>query len=310
VLDEMTRLTLQVAGLSLFGTDLTGAASAIGSASRIVFEHASYRLNSVFPLPEWVPTRRNRRFVRARRVLDEAVFSMIAERRRDGSERRALLALLMAARDEDGSAMTDAQLRDEVVTLMLAGHETTAATLAWTWYLLSEHPGEAAKLHAELDAVLGGRAPSVGDLSRLTYTEMVIQEAMRLYPPAWGIARQSLAEDELGGYRLPAGSIVALGTYVTHRLPELWEEPDRFDPERFTPERSAGRPRFAYLPFGGGARQCVGASLAMLETRLVLATLAQRFRPRLVSGHPVVPDPTFTLRPRFGLPMTVHARHA
>lgn len=305
VLDEMTRLTLQVAGLSLFGTDLTGAASAIGEASRIVFEHASYRLNSLLPLPEWVPTGRNRRFVRARRVLDDAVFAMIAQRRRDGSKRNDLLALLMAARDEDGSSMTDTQLRNEVVTLMLAGHETTAATLAWTWYLLSEHPDEAAKLHDELDNVLGGRAPTVEDLPRLPFTEMVIQESMRLYPPAWGIARQSLADDELGGYRLPAGSILALGTYVTHRLPAFWDEPDRFDPERFTPERSAGRPRFAYLPFGGGARQCVGASFAMLESRLVLATLAQRFRPQLVPGHPVVTDATFTLRPRHGLRMTI-----
>jgi cytochrome P450 len=308
VLDEMTRLTLQVAGLSLFGTDLTGTASAIGSASRIVFEHASYRLNSAFPLPEWVPTRRNRRFVRARRILNDAVFAMIGERRRSGSDRQDLLALLMAARDEDGSSMTDVQLRDEVVTMMLAGHETSAATLAWTWYLLSEHPDVAEKLTAELDAVLGGRTPTVDDLARLPYADMVIHESLRLYPPAWGIARQSLADDELGGYHLPAGSILALGTYVTHRLPEFWEEPHRFEPERFTPERSAGRPRCAYLPCGAGARQCVGASFALLEARLVLATLAQRFRPRLVSGHPVATDATFTLRPRHGLRMTIEAR--
>jgi cytochrome P450 len=231
---------------------------------------------------------------------------MIAERRREGREHHDLLGLLMAVRDEDGSAMTDLQLRDEIVTLMLAGHETTAATMTWIWYLLSEHLDVAEKLGAELDAVLGGRTPTVED--RLPYTEQVIQEALRLYPPAWGIARQSLAEDELGGYRLPAGSVLALVTFVTHRLPELWEEPERFDPERFSPERSAGRPRFAYLPFGGGARQCVGASFAMLELRLCLAILAQRFRPRMVRDHPVVLDATFTLRPRHGLRMMIERR--
>ena len=170
--------------------------------------------------------------------------------------------------------MTDIQLRDEVVTLMLAGHETTAAALAWTWYLLSENPDVAAKLRRRAGRGAGRTYPDGRRPGRLPYTEMVIQESMRLYPPAWGLARELLADDEIGGYRLPAGSILALGTYVTHRLPEFWEEPDRFDPERFTPERSAGRPRFAYLPFGGGARQCVGASFAMLESRLVLATLA------------------------------------
>jgi cytochrome P450 len=308
VLDEMTRLTLQIAGLSLFGADLTGAASGIGAASRVVFEQANHRLNTPFPLPDWVPTSRNRRFVRARHVLDQAVFSIVEQRRREPSPRHDLLALLMDARDESGAGMTDRQLRDEVVTLMLAGHETTAATLAWTWYLLSENPEAAERLASELDSVLAGRTPTVEDLARLPYTEMVILESMRLYPPAWGVPRQSLVEDELGGYRLPAGAMLAIGTHVTHRRPDFWEEPERFDPERFSPERSASRPRFAYLPFGGGARQCVGSSFAMLESRLVLAILAQRFRPRLVPGHPVVPDPTFTLRPRFGLPMTPEAR--
>jgi cytochrome P450 len=308
MVDEMTALTLRIAGLSLFGADLAGTVSRIEAASRIVFEQANYRLNTILPPPEWVPTRRNRRFMQARRVLDEAVYSIVEQRRRDGGEHHDLLALLMDVRDESGAAMSDRQLRDEVVTLLLAGYETTAAALSWTWYLLSVNPEEEEKLMTELDSVLAGRVPTVDDLSRLPHTEMVVQESMRLYPPAWGVPRQAIAEDVIGGYRLPAGSVVAIGTWVTHRHPDFWEEPERFDPERFTPARSAGRPRFAYLPFGGGARQCVGSSFAMLETRLVLATLAQRFRARPVSGHPVVPDPTFTLRPRFGLPMTIQAR--
>jgi len=204
--------------------------------------------------------------------------------------------------------MSDRQLRDEIVTLMLGGHETTAAALSWTWYLLSEHPEAAERLRAELDQVLAGRAPTADDLGRLPYTQRVIDESLRLYPPAWGVPRQSVAEDELGGYGLPAGSILAIGTFVTHRHPDFWDDPERFDPDRFTPERSAGRPRFAYLPFGGGARQCVGSTLALLETRLVLAMAAQRFLPKLVPGHRVILDPTFSLRPRGSLPMTLRAR--
>jgi cytochrome P450 len=306
--NEMTALTLRIAGLSLFGADLQGAAVRVEGASRIVFEQANYRLNTPFPLPAWMPTRRNRRFARALRILDQTVYSIIEQRRRDGGEYHDLLALLMDVRDESGTGMSDRQLRDEVVTLLLAGYETTAAALSWTWYLLSEHPEEAEKLTAEIDAVLAGRTPTVEDLARLPLTEMVVQESMRLYPPAWGVPRQAIADDEIGGYRLPAGTIVAIGTWVTHRHPDFWEEPERFDPTRFTAARSAGRPRFAYLPFSGGARQCVGSSFAMLEARLVLAMLAQRFRLRLVPGHPVVPDPTFTLRPRFGLPMVIEAR--
>jgi cytochrome P450 len=308
VLEEMSRLSLQIAGLSLFGVDLLGAARAIGAASRVVFEDAGRRLNNPFALPPWVPTARNRRFQRARRVLDRAVLGIIAQRRREQVERHDLLASLMNARDETGARMTDQQLRDEVVTLMLAGHETTAAALSWTWYLLSEHPDAAERLHEELDQVLGGRPPTVDDVAKLPYCQMVVDESLRLYPPAWGTARQALAPDEIGGYRLPAGAIVAIGTFVTHRNPAFWDEPDRFDPDRFSPERSTGRPRFAYFPFGGGARQCVGASLALLESRLVLAMVAQWFRPQLVPGTRVIPDPTFTLRPRGSLPMTLHAR--
>lgn len=308
VLDEMTRLTMQAACHSLFGADVSGATSAISHASRVVFEHANYRMNTPFRLPTWAPTRRNRRFIEALRVLDQTVYGIIEERRQRGADREDLLGLLMAARDEDGSGMDDGQLRDELVTLLLAGHETTAAALSWTWYLLAQHPEAETRLHAELEQTLNGREPTVDDLGSLPYTERVIQESMRLYPPAWGMARQAVAADELGGYTVPKGGVLTLGTFLTHRHPEFWDEPDRFDPDRFSPERSEGRPRLAYLPFGAGARQCVGASFAMLETRLVLATLAQRVQLKLAPGQTVDPDPTFTLRPRDSLLMTLHAR--
>jgi cytochrome P450 len=204
--------------------------------------------------------------------------------------------------------MSDQQLRDEVLTLLLAGHETTAAALTWTWYLLSQHPEVERRLHAELDTVLGGRLPTVEHLDALPYTRMVIQEALRLYPPAFGFMRFAVASDEIGGYAIPANSLIFLSAYCTHRHPAFWEEPEVFDPERFTPERSADRPRFAYFPFGGGPRQCIGNAFAMMEAQPVLATVGQRFSLRLVPGHLVEPQVLLTMRPRYGLPMMVHPR--
>lgn len=309
MLDEMTRLTLQVAGLSMFGTDVSDEANEIARSARVVFAYASYRLNEPFPWPLAVPNARNQAFKRALHDLDSVVYAIIQRRRREGSERNDLLALLMNAQDADtGAKMSDLELRDEIVTLLLAGHETTAATLSWVWYLLALNPEAETTLHAELDSVLAGRAPTAEDVPNLPYTDHVIQEALRLYPPAWGMPRQAVEEDELSGYKIPPGAVLNLCTWVTHRRPDLWEHPERFDPDRFSPERSADRPRFTFLPFGGGARQCVGSSLALLESRLVLASAAQRYRARLVPGHPVIPDPTFTLRPRYGVRMTLHAR--
>jgi cytochrome P450 len=204
--------------------------------------------------------------------------------------------------------MSDRQLRDEVMTLFLAGHETTANALTWTWYLLSTHPEIERRLEMELAAGLGGRTPTLADLSQLTYIGMVIQEAMRLYPPAWIIGRNALEADQIGGYDIPAGSTVVLSPYVTHRHPDFWVNPEGFDPERFTPERSRGRPYFAYFPFGGGPRLCLGNNFALLEARLALATVAQRYRLELVPGHPVEPEPLVTLRPRHGLLMTLRPR--
>lgn len=306
---EMMRLTLKIVSVALFSTDISADADRLGHAVRETFEHVSYRMNHAFSLPESIPTRRNRRFKQARLLLDEMVFGLINERRRTGEDKGDLLSMLLAARDEDtGEGMSDLQLRDEVMTLILAGHETTGAALSWTWYLLSQNPEARSKLQAELDQVLNGRAPALDDLERLPYTRMVFAESMRLYPPAWGLPREAIGDDTLGDYHVPARSLVNLSQWVTHRHPDFWEKPDEFDPERFTPDRSEGRPRFAYFPFGGGARQCIGNNFALMEAQLAIATLAQQFTLDLVPGHPVEADPTFTLRPRYGLMMTIKDR--
>jgi cytochrome P450 len=236
---------------------------------------------------------------------------MIADHRRHGQDRGDLLSLLLAARDEDtGEAMSDKQVRDEALTLILAGHETTANALAWTWYLLSQNPEVEQKLHAELAAVLDGRAPTVADLPNLRYTSMVIDESMRLYPPAWSVGRSPIADDEILGFQIPKGSSLMLSQWLTHRHPDFWENPERFDPDRFSPERSANRPRYAYFPFGGGPRQCIGNVFALTEANLILAAVAQKFRLRMVPGHRVELQPLVTLRPRYGLKMTVDQAQA
>jgi cytochrome P450 len=310
---EMMRLTLEIVGRALFSVDVSGAADDVGRALTIALEHVNYRSLHPFSLPEAVPTPHNLRFRRALRQLDNIVFRVIDERRRHiaagGDDHGDLLTMLLEARDEaSGAGMDDAQLRDEVITLMLAGHETTAVTLSWTWFLLAQHPAIERRVHAELDDVLGGRTPTLDDLPKLPYTRMVIDETLRLYPPAWAIARQATADDEIGGYHIPAGSPIVMSQYVTHRHPAFWDDPETFDPERFTPERVANRPRFAYFPFGGGPRICIGNSFALMEAHLLLATLAQRFRFDRVSGHPVVPEPTVTLRPKHGVLMTLRDR--
>jgi cytochrome P450 len=217
-----------------------------------------------------------------------------------------LLARLIAARDEQtGGGMTAREVRDQAITIFTAGHETTAMAMTWTWYLLSQHPVEEAKLHSELHRVLGGRAPNSDDLSKLAYTRMVLEESMRLYPPVHTIAREALADDTLAGRHVPKGSNVLIAPWVLHRHQQLWRSPERFDPERFSPEQTAARPRFSYLPFGGGRRICIGAAFAMAEATILLATIAQRYRLRLVSGHPVEPQGLITLRPRRGMMMTL-----
>jgi cytochrome P450 len=238
------------------------------------------------------------------------VLSIIRERRASKVTANDLLQRLLDARDEAGRPMGDNQLRDEIMTLFLAGHETTANALTWTWYLLAQNPEEERAVAAELDTVLGGRAPALADLPRLPYVEMVVKESMRLFPPAWGIGRRAIAAFELGGYRIPAGTTVFIMQWLTHRDARFFPDPERFDPERWRddPVRKGKIPRFAYFPFGGGPRVCIGAGFAMMETTLLLATIAQRYRFTLASDAKVTPLFSVTLRPKHGLPMKLHRR--
>src|SRR5271170_6672489 len=302
---EMARLTLAIVAKALFSADVSEDAETIGAALTVVNRQlGEFHLLDMLWM---IPTLRKRRFRNAVRALDRVVDKIIDQRRRSTHRNQDLLSMLLDAVDEEtNQAMTPRQVRDEVLTLLLAGHETTANALVWTWYLLSQNPEVADKLHHELASVLGERAPGGPDLPRLPYTRMVVEESMRLYPPAWAVSRNAIGDDEIGGYRIPRQTNMIICSFVTHRHPAIWEEPERFDPERFSPERSEGRPNFAYLPFGGGPRICIGNSFAMTEAQLILATAAQRYRLRLVPGHPVELHPLITLRPRHGMRMTLH----
>ena len=306
--EEMMRLTRTVVLRTLLGADLGPFSDTVDDAWRVLNEHIAESFWSL-GLTGWWPSARKRRFEEARRVMRGAVDHVIAERRRNPSDSADLLSMLMTARDEDtGETMTDEQLRVEVTTFLLAGQETTSLALTWIWYLLSQHPAAQQRLEDEVDAALDGRPPEYNDLVNLPYVRMVIDEAMRLYPPAWGFSRQAIGDDRIGGFNLPGGFLVFVVPYVLHRLPAFWNNPDVFDPERFTPERAADRPKFVYLPFGAGPRQCIGNQFALIEAHLVVATLAQRYRLHLVPGHRVDPWPLITLRPRFGMPMIVEKR--
>lgn len=307
---EMMRVTLAIAAKTLFGVDVSAHTEAVAKAMAVAVEDLSRRTLSLFDVPIRIPTPNNVRLRRAIRALDGMVFGIIEARRRAGGDTGNLLSMLMLAKDEEtGESMTDAQLRDEVMTLILAGHETTANALSWACFLLSKHPPARRRLGEELERVLGGRAPTLEDLPKLPYARMVIEETMRLYPPAWMIGRRALGEDEAGGYRIPARSIVIVSPYLTHRHRAYWENPEGFDPERFDPQRVAAapaRPRYAYFPFGGGPRVCIGNSFALMEAHLLLATVASRCRLDLVPALPVEPAPLLTLRPRSGVWVTAH----
>jgi len=308
VYHEMRRLSLDVVTRALFGVNVHEEARMVGHTFAILSEALAENLYSplffLFLHPV-LPTPSNRRARAALRTLDGIVGSIIARRRAQGSTADDLLSLLLHARDEetDGAGMDDRQIRDEVMTVLLAGHETAAATLSWTWYLLDRHRDVADRLRSEILTVLGDRDPTVEDLPQLEGATRVIEEAMRLYPPAWIITRVAKEEDEIGGYRVAPRTVVTLSPYLTHRSKEVWPEPERFDPDRFTAERSAERPRFAYFPFAGGPRQCIGSEFALTEATLVLATILRRYRLELASQREVVPQPLTTLRPRGGLPM-------
>ena len=307
---EMMSLTLAVAARTLVGADMGTEAPEIAESLGVILGHFPRFAIPFAGAVQRLPLPSNERFRRAVAALDRIVYRVIAERRADGRDRGDLLSMLLVAQDVegDGGGMTDRQLRDEVMTILLAGHETTANALTWTWHLLAQHPDAESRLHGEVDRALGGRAPGFDDFAALGHVERVLAEAMRLYPPAWGIGRRALVPYTVGGYVIPAGGLVAMSPYVVHRDPRWWPDPLRFDPDRFLPEARAARPRFAYFPFGGGARQCIGESFAWMEGVLVIATLAQRFRFRAVPGARVEPQALITLRPRHGLPMKVEGR--
>jgi cytochrome P450 len=307
---EMAELTLDVVTKSLFGTKLAHDARAIGEEVAVAMEQFQGQAALTFVLPDGFPIPKTPRLMRSKKRLNEVVLSIIRERRKGKSTGDDLLQRLLDARDESGAQMSDEQLKDEVMTLFLAGHETTANALTWTWYLLAQNPKVAETLAAEIDSVLEGRAPALADLHRLPYAEMVVKESMRLYPPAWGIGRRALKDFDLGGYAIPAGTNIFIMQWVTQRDARFFPEPLRFDPERWRedPVRKGRIPRFAYFPFGGGPRVCIGAGFAMMEVALLLATIAQRYRFSLAPGANVVPLYSVTLRPKYGLPMTLHRR--
>jgi cytochrome P450 len=301
---QMMQATLLIVVKTLFDTDAGTDIKRVSHAMDVIQEY----VGSPHLLPAWIPTPLELRARRALRDLDDVVYRLIRTRRAEASQ-GDLLSMLLEARDEDGNGMTDRQLRDELVTLYLAGHETTANTLNWTWVLLAQHPEIEAKLHAEIDTVLQGRAPTLADLKSLPYTEMVIKESMRLYPPAFSFGRAALEDVEVGGYTIPQGATVGIMSFITHRDPRWWgADADQFRPERFSPEREGDIPKYAYLPFGGGPRICIGNMFAMMEAQLMLATIAGRFTLRLTPGQVVQPDARLTLRPKGGLPMFVQRR--
>jgi cytochrome P450 len=296
--EEMAKLTLGVVVKSLFGADFPRETGEIGRSMLAVLDAANQRLNSVLQVPSWVPTRRHLRERRALAKLDAMLQILIQARRTSGESRDDLLSVLLAAVDEDsGAQMSDRQLRDEMMTLFLAGHETTASALTWTWYLLSQHPEVEARLLEELHRVLHGRAPAVADLPKLPYTEMVVREAVRLYPPAPGFAREPIEDVTIGGYVVPKGSLVTVNTYALQRDRRFFDDPERFDPDRFAPGWEERIPRYAYLPFGGGPRVCIGNGFAMMAARLILATVAQRYKLSLEPLQEIVPIQLVTVRP-------------
>jgi cytochrome P450 len=306
---EMMRLTLQIVGKTLFDADVERDAQDVGKSMELLLELGADFRRTVL-IPNWLPTPANLRLEGAIRKIEKVLYRIIAEKRASGCDAGDLLSMLLAAQDEDGSCMTDQQLRDEAITLFLAGHETTANTLSWTWWLLAQNPAVEAKLHAELRSVLGGRTPSLDDLPKLVYTNHIITESMRLYPPAWGTARTAIEDHEIAGYAVPKGSGVSFAQWTVHRDARWYDMPEEFRPERWEGDLLKRIPRFAYFPFGGGPRQCIGNSFALMEAALVLATIAQQYRFRLVEGHPVVPLASITLRPRYGIRAVLEARPA
>jgi cytochrome P450 len=308
---EMMRLSLAIAGKALFDADVESEADQVGQTLTEMMK----LFNATVTLPfvgliEKLPISSARRFRQARDQLDSIIYRIINERRAEGRDHGDLLSMLLGALDEegDGTGMTDKQVRDEAMTLFLAGHETTANALTWTWYLLSENREVEAKLHHHVDSALGGVPPTFDDLPKLRYIEMVVAEAMRIYPPVWLIGRRAVNDYRVGDYVIPAKSIILMSPYLMHRDERYFADPLRFDPERWLPELERERPQFSYFPFGGGPRVCIGEPFAWAEAVLVIATIARRWKLRLTPGHRVEPLPLITLRPKGGMPMVTQLR--
>ena len=310
IAEEMMRLTLAIVGKTLFDADVEADAREVGEAMNIVMELFNNITIPFFEVLEKLPLPQFRRFDTARGKLDAVIYRLIQERRSSGKDRGDLLSMLLLAQDVegDGGQMTDIQLRDEALTIFLAGHETTANALAWTWYLLSQNTEAEAKLHAEIDEVLKSRLPTFEDVPRLKYAEMVLAESMRLYPPAWALGRMAVNDYAIGGYFVPKKSLVLMSQYVMHHDARYFSDPMKFEPERWQPETRELRPQFSYFPFGGGPRRCVGEGFAWMEGILLIATIAQRWRMQLVPNHPVATKPLLTLRPKHGMRMIVTRR--
>jgi len=305
---EMMQLTLRIVAKVLFGLEVKEESEKIAAALNILIGQGAGGRMVLPPILRYLPVPSMSRVRRAARELDEIAYGIIRQRRNREHVNGDMLAMLMQAQDNDGSRMNDQQLRDEAITFLLAGHETTALALSWGWYLLGQNPEVEEELHRELQAVLNGRAPTAQDLPRLPYTERVIKETLRLYPPGWAVARTVLSEFELGGYRIPRGANVVLSQWVMHRDGRFFSDPEKFDPDRWLPENAEALPRYAYFPFGAGPRGCIGSSFAMMEAIVLLATIAQKFRLLVLPGHPVVPMPSVTLRPKHGIRVTIQQR--
>jgi cytochrome P450 len=305
IFHQMSELTLRVVNKTLFNVELSEKVEHIGELVTTVLNSANDKLYALDMLADRIQVFKHRRERRALAELNRIINGIIEEHRQMKEDNGDLLAMLLQARDDEGKPMDENHLRDEVMTLFLAGHETTANALTWTFYLLAQHPEAEAKLREEMARVVGGRRPTVADLPQMPYLEMVVKESMRLYPPAGGFSREPIHDLELGGYKIPKGSSIAVSTYAMHRNPQFFERPDDFDPERFSKEREASIPKYAYLPFGAGPRICIGNSFAMMESRLALVAIMQRYRLSLANNAPVQAEQVFTIRPKGRLMMHV-----
>jgi cytochrome P450 len=302
-------MTLAIAGRTLFDADVRGDARVVGDALTDAMRSMLDGLSSPLQVPYTWPIPRHHRMRRAVARLDQVVYRIIDERRGDPRDRGDVLSMLLAAKDDDGRGMTDAQIRDEVMTLLLAGHETTANLLSWTFDALARHPDVRAKVEAEVDQVLADRAPTADDLPRLPYTAMVIDEVLRLWPPAYTMGRQALRDTQVGGVPLARGAAVMVNIWGIHRRADVYPDPLRFDPARMTPDAKKARPRGAFLPFGAGPRVCIGNHFALMEAQLALATIVSRVRVALATTAPAIPEPMITLRSKGALPTVIYARN-